>query len=447
MFTRAPSLRFWLLVAMIASAVVGLGAAVLLFNHVQVGSERAADAVKARQEARRIAAEVQAGAGPARLAALQELLVSDQITIERDGQTIFQGPRPVGHDFELQVEVPLPGGVVRIADYSTPSSSTTLDLTLITAGVLALVIIAAIIAATLVTRSVRAPLERAINAAERVSEGDFSARMGTSGPEELIKLGSAFDDMAARLEQADRDQRRFLADVAHEIATPVNAVSGFALALADGAAEDERERGEAKSVIEVQAGRLRDLLSDLRELTQLDLAEGVRVSPILLRPFGERLVASFQPAARDAEVDLELTADGGEALTDARLLEMIASNLLSNAIRYTPSGGSVQFELRRAETELVLRVRDTGVGIPAEHQKRIFERLYRVDSTRDRATGGSGLGLAIVHRAVHSLGGHIELDSAVGQGSEFRVTLPADGSRARPAADPPSGEVTQGWVF
>ena len=111
--------------------------------------------------------------------------------------------------------------------------------------------------------------------------------MGASGPEELVKLGSAFDDMAARLEQADRDQRQFLADVAHEIATPVNAVSGFALALADGAAEGEQERREAKSVIDAQTGRLRDLLSDLRELTQLDLAEGVRVSPVSLRPFGE----------------------------------------------------------------------------------------------------------------------------------------------------------------
>jgi signal transduction histidine kinase len=254
--------------------------------------------------------------------------------------------------------------------------------------------------------------------------------MGTSGPEELVKLGSAFDEMAARLEQADRDQRQFLADVAHEIATPVNAVSGFALALADGAAQGEQERGEAKSVIEVQTRRLRDLLSDPRELTALDLAEGVRVTSVSVGPFGARLAASARPAAQDAGVDLHVAAADGEVLTDARLLEMIASNLLSNAIRYTPSGGSVDFELRGRDNDLILRVRDTGVGIAPEHQKRIFERLYRVDSTRDRATGGSGLGLAIVHRAVQTLGGHIELASAPDQGSEFRVTLPADGSPA-----------------
>jgi signal transduction histidine kinase len=434
MFPRAATLRFWLLIAMVASSVIGLGAAVVLFNQVQDSKERAADAAKARQQARTIAAQVEAGADHRRLAALQALLINDQVTVERHGRIIFQGPRPIGRELEARVETPFPDGVVRLADYTSPGSSSTLDLTLITAGVLALVISAAIIAATLVSRAVRAPVQRAIEAAEHVSHGDFSTRMGTSGPEELVKLGSAFDDMAARLERADRDQRQFLADVAHEIATPVNAVSGFALALADGSAQNEKERNEATSVIEVQSGRLRRLLSDLRELTHLDLTEGVRVSPISLRPFGERLVASFRPAAQEANVDLELTVDEGEVLTDARLLEMIASNLISNAIRYTPSGGSVQFELRRAHDQLLLSVRDTGVGISPEHQKRIFERLYRVDRTRDRATGGSGLGLAIVHRAVQTLGGQVELESTPGQGSEFRVVLPEDGSPEPTAA-------------
>lgn len=425
MSTRAPSLRFWLLAAMIASAAIGLGAAVVLFNHVQNANERTADAAKARQEARTIAAEVRAGARNARLSALQELLVNDQITVYRGGRAIFRGRKPLGREFELQVESRFPGGVVRIADYSSPGSSLTLDLTLITAGVLALVILAAFIAATLVARAVRAPVQRAIDAAERVSRGDFSARMGASGPEELVKLGSAFDDMAARLEQADRDQRQFLADVAHEIATPVNAVSGFALALADGAAHGEQEQDEAKRVIGSQTARLRDLLSDLRELTQLDLAEGVRVEPVSLSEVGQRLVSSFQPEARQATLDLHLAAEEGEVMTDPRLLEMIASNLLSNAIRYTPPGGSVHLELRRQDHQLLLRVRDTGVGIAPEHQKRVFDRLYRIDRTRDRATGGSGLGLAIVRRAVQTLGGRIELESSPNQGTEFRVILPA----------------------
>jgi two-component system sensor histidine kinase BaeS len=434
---QVPSLRFWLLVAMVTSATVGLVAAVLLFRHIEHANEHVADVAKARRQAETIAGQVRDGAGPRHLAALQELLVSDRITVVRAGKVLFAGPRPQGggRDYELQVTTRFPGGLVRVADYTTPGSGATLDVALITGGLLALVIGAAFLAATLVTRAVRAPVQRAIDAAERVSQGDFSARMGTSGPEELVKLGSAFDEMAERLERADRDQRQFLADVAHEIATPVNAVSGFALALADGAAEQEQDRREARGVIEAQSARLGDLLRDLRELTQLDLTEEVRVQPVALREFGERLLAGFRPAARAADIGLRLTASRREVLTDPRLLEMIVSNLISNAIRYTPAGGTVRVGLGSRGEEVLLRVRDTGVGISPEHQRRIFERLYRVDDTRARATGGSGLGLAIVRRAVQTLGGRIELDSTPGQGSEFRVILPAH-PPARPAPPP-----------
>lgn len=425
MLARLASLRLWLLAAMLVSAAVGLVVAVVLFGDVQNAHEHAADAEKAREEARIVAAQVQSGADTAHLSALQALLVNDQITVVRDGRTMFRGPTPAGRELELRTQAAFPGGVVRIADYSSPGSSTTLDLTLITAGVLALVMAAAVATATLITRAVRAPVERAIAAAERVSHGELSARMGTSGPEELVKLGRAFDEMAARLERADHDQRQFLADVAHEIATPINTVSGFALALADGAAQAPQQREEARALIEVESGRLRDLLTDLRQLTRLDLTEGVQPAPVVLAPFAERLAARFRPAATTAGVELTVSVRGHQAFTDERLLEMIASNLLTNAIRYTPAGGRVELRLRQQRDKLLLAVRDNGVGIAPEHQQRIFDRLYRVDSTRDRATGGSGLGLAIVHRAVQNLRGYVELDSAPGKGSEFRVVVPA----------------------
>jgi signal transduction histidine kinase len=431
---RLASLRLWLLAAMIISATVGLGGAFLLYRHVESSHAQAEDAAKARQEARAIAAQVQVGADAYDLAGLQDLLVNDQITVQRAGRTIFAGPAHPARDFELRAQAPFRGGMVQITDYSSPGSSTTLDLTLITAGVLALVIAAAILTATLVTRAVRVPVQRAIAAAERVSQGEFSARMGTSGPEELVKLGRAFDGMAERLERADRDQRQFLADVAHEIATPVNTISGFGLALADGAAEGKEQRDEAKELIETETGRLRDLLTDLRELTRLDLTDGVRLAPVALAPFAQELEARFRPAAAAAGVKLSHTIRATSVMTDARLLHTIASNLVSNAIRYTPAGGHVEIALRQHRGGLVLAVRDSGVGIAPEHQQRIFERLYRVDETRDRATGGSGLGLAIAHRAAESLGGHIELQSTPGQGSEFRLILPLRGiSRDREA--------------
>jgi signal transduction histidine kinase len=431
---RLASLRLWLLVAMIASAVVGLVVAALLFPQVQASHEHVADAAKARSEARTIAAQVQAGAGRRELTALQRVLVNDRITVVRDGRTIFDGPVRRGRELELQEQARFPGGVVRITDYSSPTSSDTLELTLIMAGVLALVVAAAVVTTTIIMRAVRLPVQRAIDAAERVSHGELSARMGSSGPEELGKLGHAFDEMAAKLERADRDQRQFLADVAHEIATPLNAVSGFAVALADGAAENPDERVEIKSLVEAETQRLRNLIDDLRELTRLDLTERVRPAPVGLAQFTSRVVASFRAAAESAGIELTSSVRGDAVYTDERLLEMVASNLLSNAVRYTPRGGHVHFGMRQHRDKLVMSVRDDGVGISPEHQARVFERLYRVDSTRDRATGGSGLGLSIAARAARSLGGHLELDSVPGKGSEFRLVVPARLADPKPAA-------------
>lgn len=423
MLPRVASLRLWLLVAMIASAIVGLGGFFLFERQLEKSTAQSADTADAQHEARAIAAQVSAGAGAGLLTPLQDLLGDDRLTVRRHGETVFGGPPPPGRPSQLQVRAPFHGGMVQLADYSPPDAGPTLELTLITAGVLALVITAAIVTATLVTRAVRGPVERAIDAAERLSHGELSARMGMSGPEELVKLGRAFDGMAARLERADRDQRQFLADVAHEIATPLNTISGFGLALADGIAHGATQRAEAKALIQTETRRLHDLLSDLRELTRLDLAEAGRFAPVALAPFARELEGRFRPAARTAGLTLRLSVRDGEIVTDRRLLETVASNLLSNAIRYTPRGGRVEVDLRSHRDQVVLVVRDNGVGIAPEHQARIFERLYRVDGARDRATGGSGLGLPLAHRAAQSLGGHIEVESTPGHGSEFRLIL------------------------
>ncbi|HZO79552.1 MAG TPA: HAMP domain-containing sensor histidine kinase [Solirubrobacteraceae bacterium] len=444
MLARLASLRMWLLVAMVASAAAGLGGAAVLFSQLEHSHERSDDMTKALEEAHSIAAQIRGGSDANDLAGLQSLLVNDRIVVVRGGRTIFSGPARRGRQFELQASAPFPGGVVHVLDYSGPSSSPTLEFVLIAGGVLLLVIAAAAVTATVVTRAVSTPIRRAIEAAERVSHGEFDARMGGSGPEEFAKLGRAFDQMAARLERADRDQRQFLADVAHEIATPVNTVAGFAVALADGAAQNAEQRAEAKALIENQTERLGNLLADLRELTRLDLAEGAHPRTLALAPFTEALVGGFRRDAEEAGIQLTATARGDDAFTDGRLLEMVGSNLVSNAIRYTPSGGRVHVRLERQRNKLVLSVRDTGVGIAPEHQQRIFERLYRVDSTRDRATGGSGLGLAIAARAARSLGGYIELDSTPGKGSEFRAVVPAQiESRQSRRESPPTADTSQ----
>jgi signal transduction histidine kinase len=423
MLARLTSLRFWLVVAMLSTALVGLAGAYVIFGRIQASQEHAADTAKDKRIAAAIAVQAAAGADRVRFKAIQGALPYDQLIVIRNGKKAFTGP-PLAHELEASVTVPFRGGRVIVRDYETPKKSASLVLTLVAAGVILLVILAAFAAATLVTRAVREPIERAVAAADQLAGGDFSARMGTTGPEELVRLAQAFDSMAERLESAERDQRRFLADVAHEIATPTNAISGYGIALADGSVHSEAERADARALIESETRRLTGMIEDLRALTRLDLAEEVRRVPLDLAEVCRSAAARFLPAAQAGGVELHVDARPAPVEADERLLGMILDNLLSNAIRYTPAGGRIDLQLRRHGNELVAAVRDTGVGIAPEHQRRVFDRLYRVAEARDRASGGSGLGLAIAQRAARTLGGRLELESEPGRGSEFRLVLP-----------------------
>ena len=304
----------------------------------------------------------------------------------------------------------------------------TIEFTLVAAAVLAIVIAVAFTVATLLIRALRVPIEQATEAARRVAAGDLGARIGGLREGEFAELGDTFDDLAARLEASDRDQRRFLADVAHEIATPVNAIRGFATAIADGTMTSEDDLVDALALIDNQGRRLDSLLHDLRELTTLDLTETVRAERIDLGELCTQLVARFRPQAAAAGIDLQLETGPAAGLTfqsDRRLMETVLDNLLSNAVRYTPPGGRIRVSTTADRARIIIAVRDTGLGIAPEHRKRIFERLYRIDEARDRASGGSGLGLALAQRAARTIGGTIEVDSEQGVGSEFRLVIPS----------------------
>lgn len=429
MLARLTSLRFWLVVAMLGAALVGLAGAYASYGRIEASREHAADLSRDKDIAAAVAEQAAAGAGSARFAAVQAVLPYDRLTVIRDGKTEFEGSPLRGGKVELTVTAPFRGGLVILHDYESPKPSAPLALTLVAAGVILLVILAALATATLFTRAVRGPVERAVAAADQLAGGDFSARMGTSGAEELARLAQAFDSMAERLESAERDQRQFLADVSHEIATPTNAISGYGIALADGSLRTEAERAEARTLIESETRRLTGMIEDLRALTRLDLTEEVRRVPLDLAAVCQRAAARSLPTARAHGLELHVDARPEAIEVDERLIEMILDNLLSNAIRYTPSGGCIDLQLRRRQPGLVIAVRDTGIGIALEHQRRVFDRLYRVDDARDRASGGSGLGLAIAQRAARALGGRLELESEPGHGSEFRLVLPTNGRR------------------
>jgi signal transduction histidine kinase len=423
--SRLRSFRIQLLAATAITAIVGLLGADLGVAYLQSRDEHASDVRKARIAADNIARALAGGATLDQVAFAQRVLPDDQVIVARAGRVVFSGPPLRSREIEGIQSAAFPGGVVTIRRHSSGSKGAgPAAITGIVALVVALVIGAAVAVSTVLSRRVRQPLARAIDVAQQVAAGDYSARLGPSGIEEFAHFSVAFDAMAERLERSDLEQRRFLADVAHELATPVNAIVGFATALADGTAETEDERAEAAVLIAQESARLRALLSDLRDLTRTDLFEVVHPESLRLDRFCGEMAARLQPLAEDAGLDLRLDLEAVEAVADPRVLESVVRNLIANAVRYTPSGGVVTIWARKRGSDAVIGVRDTGIGIAPEHRARIFDRLYRADEARSRSTGGSGLGLAIAARAAAALHGHLELESEVGAGSEFRLVLP-----------------------
>lgn len=444
MLRQLASLRLWLVAAMTAAAITGLIAARFIIAGIENRNEHVKDRRKAELVAASIAAQMGASDPTGWLRRMQSVLPTDGIVVYRGDRLLFAGHAGPHDELELSVSRPFPGGRVVLRDYESArleSPASAWSVTLVSAGVVVLVIIAAAATATLLVRTIRRPVERAVGAARRVAAGDFGARIGGGGPEELVELGRSFDEMAGRLEAADRDQRRFLADVTHEIATPINIITGYALALADDELDDPRELHEASEVVHSETERLRSLLDKLRELTQLDLVQRGATERVAIERVLAGLQTRFAPTATAAGVTLRVHG-GGTIEGDLRLLETVLDNLVSNAIRYTPAGGEVRVSTHRQRQTLTVSVRDSGIGIPPEHQRRIFDRFYRVSEARDRVSGGTGIGLALAQRAARGLGGHIELESSPGHGSEFRLVLPRAGSPAAGGASETADAVT-----
>lgn len=285
-----------------------------------------------------------------------------------------------------------------------------------------------------VARRLRGSVAGLADSAEAVAEGRFDVRVEPD-EEELRRLAQAFNAMTERLEAADARQREFLADVAHELRTPVTAIEGFATALQDGTARAPADRREAAAFIRQEAARLRELVRDLQLLTRLDLESPVRAAPVDLGDLGRAAAARLAGEARRAGVRLEPPEGAMPALGDPESVDTIVANLLANALAATPPGGRVRLRLVAEDGAPGLAVEDTGRGIPPQHLPHVFDRLYRVERSRARGEGGgSGLGLSIVRRLATRLGGRVTVSSAPGRGSVFTLLLPPlPGGRPLPA--------------
>jgi signal transduction histidine kinase len=275
-----------------------------------------------------------------------------------------------------------------------------------------------------VARRLRRSVASLADSAEAVAQGHLDVRVKQTD-DELGRLGHAFNRMTARLEAADARQRGFLADVAHELRTPVTAIEGFATALADGTAATPEDRAESMGFIRAEAARLRELVRDLQELTWLDLDPPVRSEPVDLADAARVAVARLELDAHVRGITLEGPSGALMAQADPVHVDTILANLVANALAASGLGDSVRLTPRSEPGMAGIAVTDTGSGIAPEHLPYIFDRLYRVQSARDRDLGGSGLGLSIVKRLATLLGGRVSVASELGAGSTFTLWLPA----------------------
>jgi signal transduction histidine kinase len=268
-------------------------------------------------------------------------------------------------------------------------------------------------------RRLAAPVAELVGAAGRIEGGDFGARVAERGPQEVRTVARAFNSMSARLEATEARRRSFLADVTHELRTPLSVIRGQAEGIADGLYP-----GDAAHLapILVATRSLEKLVDDLRTLSLTESASlSLARESVDLEVLVNQMLESFRPRAEAAGVELrEQVMDGVPAIeADPARLGSVLGNLLSNAIRHTPAGGSVTVSAREAGAMVEIAVSDDGAGIPPELLPKVFGRFVRGPGSQ-----GSGLGLAIARDLVVAHGGSISVDSQPGLGTTVRFTLP-----------------------
>ena len=283
---------------------------------------------------------------------------------------------------------------------------------------------AGVLLVLLFSRRVLGSISNLISAARRLGNGDLSSRVPVRGNDEIAELGHAFNAMADALEDSERQRRAMVSDVAHELRTPLANIQGHIEAMQDGLMQPNTENLDT---VHQQTLHLNHLISDLRLLAETEARElSLSMEPTLIGEIVNDAVGSFRPHADNASIRISMEiADGLPAVSvDPRRIRQVLGNLLDNAIRHTPPGGGVMVAAGYYDGGVRVEVADTGSGIAPDALPHVFDRLYRADPSRDRATGGSGLGLTIARQLVEAHGGAIWAESELGTGSRFGFDMP-----------------------
>ena len=286
---------------------------------------------------------------------------------------------------------------------------------------------ASVIAASVLAGSITRPLKQITTASEQMAQGQYDQQIPSYGGDEVGRLAQAFNHMARQVGHSHRTLRDFLANVSHELKTPLTSIQGFSQAMVDGALQRPEDFAEAGRIINDEAVRMRGLVDDLLYLSQVEAGEFSMQRDRL--DANELLLSTrerFERRAGQADVTIRVQTTGvPEIVADGRRLEQAIANLVDNAVRHTPRGGVVTLRSSALGGDVRLSVHNTGSVIPPEALPRLFDRFFQVDPVRSKADGNSGLGLAITKEIVGLHGGEVTVSSSAGAGTEFVISLPA----------------------
>lgn len=317
-------------------------------------------------------------------------------------------------------------GIVYIAT-PLPSGGLPARIILQLLGAVLFAILIAAFASRLLARKIAAPLEELADAAKAVSKGDLDQAVSTNHAVlELQSVNQTFNEMVVNLRQSDETKKAFLADVTHELRTPLTVIKGTIETLEDGALDDLEGRTSLLSSMMRETDRLIRMVNELLVLTRADARSlHLNIQNLDLTELAKMRCETMRLTADRQNVELKVTGKAQFVSADPDRLSQVLDNLLANAIRHSPQNSAVVIQVQSKLNGVECSVSDSGVGIPEKHLPFIFDRFYRVESSRGRLSGGSGLGLAIARSLISVHGGNISAKSIVGEGTTITFWLPA----------------------
>lgn len=355
--------------------------------------------------------------------------VLGSVDVKEDGSNVASALIMVDGEKVGTVLVRVPGSETLLTKFDEDFRDKSYN-AMIFAAVIALII--AMVMGAIFARTIAAPVKKITNAAKALKEGDYSARTGMTGSDEIARLGNMFDLMADSVESNRKLERRLVTDVAHELRTPLMAIQSTVEAMIDGVFKPDAERLETLNS-EVQ--RLSRLVDALLKLSRLESrTKPIEQKKVDLTEMLSSVVQTHQAYIHDAGLNLEFEYDPHVyVFGDADLLRQATANLISNAVRYTPEGGTITIMARKGDLMGQIVVKDTGIGLTPEEAKLVFQRFWRADSGRARATGGLGIGLSVVKEIVEQHNGWVRVEGRPNEGACFTIYIPlySENSRKR----------------